>query len=94
MDLRSHKGIVEISRKLLDEYLEKFDEVNPLFKDFVPAKIDYDYLTDTMKIYGYCKQFRPIFDGEVIPTYEAYVTTRSNMVHTTSAKFHEVKKFS
>lgn len=94
MDLRKHKGIIEVSRKILDEYLEKFDEVNPLFKDFVPAKIDYDYLTDTMKIYGYCKQFRPIFDGEVIPTYEAYVTTRSNIVHTTSAKFHEIKKFS
>lgn len=92
MDLRNRKGIIEISRKLLDEYLEKFDEANPLFKDFVPAKIDYDYLTDTMKIYGYSKQFRSIFDGEVIPTYEAWISTKSDVIHTTSAKFHEVKK--
>lgn len=92
MDIRSHRGIVEISRKMLDQYIEQFDEENPLFKDFVPAKIDYDYLTDIMSIYGYCKQFRPIFEGETIPTYQAFVSTKTAVVSKSVTKFHEIQK--
>ena len=91
MNIKSNKGIVKISRQLLDDYIEKFDDENPLFRDFVPAKIDYDYLTDTMSIYGYSKHFRPIFEGEIIPAYEALVSTRTSTINKTVARFHEIQ---
>lgn len=90
MNIQSNKGIIKISRKLLDEYVEKFDEANPLFADFVPVKVDYDFLTDALSICGYSKQFRPLFEGEAIPVYEARISTVTNMVSTTATRFVEV----
>lgn len=93
MNISDRKGVVEVSRKLLDEYTVSFDEQNPLFKDFVPMKIDYDYLTDTLKFYGCSKHFRVLFPGEMLPTYQVNVTTVEQSIIQTSVKYREITKF-
>lgn len=94
MNLKANRGIVVISRDILEDYISHFDEENPLFRDFIPAKIDYDYMTDTMKIHGYSKHFRVVYEGETTPIYDVTVSSNTKVVSLTTTKFREIQNFS
>lgn len=90
-NISHNKGNIVIHRELLNDYIKSFDDENPLFRDFVPVKIDYDFLSDKLKICGYSKHFRAIFEGEVIPDYEVIISRSVKTENIVKARFMEIR---
>jgi hypothetical protein len=75
MNIYNRKGAIKIARELMLKYVnEQYEEGNPLFRDFVPVDIKYDFIMDTMIYSGYSPHFKQIPEHEVPPEYEIRVT--------------------
>lgn len=87
MDISHNIGTLIISREMLKHYTRQYDMKNPLFRDFVPVDVKYDFTTDEMQITGYSPKFEPISDGEIAPKYEANVTQTTTQQHIVTVKY-------
>jgi hypothetical protein len=71
--MKNRKGEIKVDRIHLDYYILNHLEDNLVFKDFLPTSISMDYMTNQITFKGYCKHFRELQDGEIIPEYDVVI---------------------
>lgn len=86
------RGNVVVSREMLWDYVSNYDNENPIFKDFVPVDVKYDFMTNTLKISGYSPFFRPLFEGEEMPDYEVTITRRVKQENVVTVRYNEIPR--
>lgn len=90
-NISSRKGNIVINRELLQQYVTRYDFNNPIFKEFVPVDVKYDYMSDTIRIVGYSPHFRPLYD-ETIPDYNVVVNRRVVQEDLFETTFVEIRR--
>lgn len=91
-DISFRKGNIVINREMLWDYVSNYDNGNPIFKDFVPVDVKYDFMSNVLKISGYSPFFRPLFEGEEMPDYEVTVSRRVKQENVISVRYEEIKR--
>lgn len=89
-DISRRKGTIVINRELLLQYAREYDDTNPIFKDFVPVDVKYEFMSNEVSIIGYSPRFRVVTDGEIIPKYEVRIHRNIRVENVIETSFHEV----
>lgn len=81
-DISQRKGVIIVMRDMLLQYTHEYDSDNPLFRDFVPVAVKYDFIRDELHISGFSPTFRVVSENETMPKYEAIVTNVTKPIMT------------